>query len=116
MDVVSQKAASCDTTAVLAFASVASYRGNLALPGPFPGLVDKLAVSGKPIILVSLGNPYLVRNFPQVTAYIAAFSPVPTSEIAAVKALYGEIEINGHHPVTIPGVADFGFGIHVTRK
>jgi hypothetical protein len=40
---------------------------------------------------------------------------VATAEIAAVKALFGEIDIGGHLPVTIPGIADFGFGIAVPR-
>jgi len=36
---------------------------------------------------------------------------VVTAEITAVKALFGEIDIGGHLPVTIPGVAELGFGI-----
>ena len=61
--------------------------------------------------MVALGNPYLLRNFPNVTAYLATFSTVPPSEIAAVKALWGEIAIGGHLPVTIPGLANYGDGI-----
>jgi len=30
--------------------------------------------------------------------------------------VFGEIEINGHLPVTFPGVANFGFGINVPRR
>ena len=66
--------------------------------------------------LVSLGSPYLARSFPRVGAYLVTYSPVSTSEIAGVKALFGEIDINGHLPVTIPGIAEFGFGISVPRR
>ena len=87
----------------------------MALPGNFPKLIDTLIASGRPVTLVSLGSPYLVRSFPKVGAYLTTYSPVATSEISAVKALFGEIEIGGHLPVTIPGIADFGFGIVVPR-
>jgi hypothetical protein len=33
------------------------------------------------------------------------------SEMAAVKAIFGEIPISGHLPVTIPGIASRGEGI-----
>ena len=40
-------------------------------------------------------------------------STVPPSEIAAVRALFGEIPIRGHLPVTIPGMAIYHDGIQV---
>jgi beta-N-acetylhexosaminidase len=48
-----------------------------------------------------------------VTAYLATFSTVPPSEIAAVRALFGEINIRGHLPVSIPGLANYRDGIQV---
>jgi len=48
-----------------------------------------------------------------VSAYLATFSTVPPSERAAVKALWGEIDIRGHLPVSIPGLANLGDGIQV---
>jgi len=64
-------------------------------------------------VLAALGSPYLLRNFPNATAYLATFSNVPPSERAAVKALWGEIAIRGHMPVSIPGQANLGDGIQV---
>jgi beta-N-acetylhexosaminidase len=104
---------SCDSYAVAAFASVAAYRGTVGLSGELPHGIEMLAATGKPVILVSLGNPYLLRNFPGVAAYLATFSTVQPSEIAAVKALWGEIDITGHLPVTIPGEAKYGDGLQV---
>ncbi len=104
-------AAGCDATVVAAFVSVAAYRGNVALAGGYPGLLTQLIDSGKPVALVALGNPYLLRSFPKVAAYVATYSTVQPSEGAAVKALFGEIPIQGRLPVTIPGVANYGDGI-----
>jgi beta-N-acetylhexosaminidase len=75
--------------------------------------MEKLIASGKPVLLVSMGNPYLLRSFPNVAAYLTTFSTVPPSEVSAVKALWGEIPIRGHLPVTIPNLAKFGEGIDV---
>jgi beta-N-acetylhexosaminidase len=68
------------------------------------------------VTLVSLGSPYLLRSFPKVSAYLTTYSPAPTTEVSAVKAVFGEIDVNGHLPVTIPGVANLGFGISLPRK
>jgi beta-N-acetylhexosaminidase len=75
-------------------------------------LLDALIAGGQPVILVALGNPYLVRSFPGVRAYIATYSTVPPSENAAVKALFGEIPFRGKLPVTIPGIAKYGDGLN----
>ena len=40
-------------------------------------------------------------------------SPTTTSETAAVKAMFGEIAIGGHLPVTIPGIAKYGDGLQL---
>jgi len=61
--------------------------------------------------VVAMGNPYLASDFPQVENYLCAFSNASVSEIAVVKALFGEIAIRGHLPVSIPGVAARGSGI-----
>jgi len=113
IDAAALKAAVCEQVVVMAFASLATYSNGQVLPGAFPKLIDALIASGRPVTLVALGSPYLVRNFPKVAAYLTTCSPVPPSALAAVKALFGEIAISGHLPVTIPGVAAFGFGITV---
>jgi beta-N-acetylhexosaminidase len=105
------QAGTCDAWYVAAFVSVAGYRGNVALGGQFPQLIGMLLTSGKPVMLLSLGNPYLLRSFPNVSGYLTTFSTVPPSEIAAVEALYGEIPIGGHMPISIPGLIKFGDGI-----
>ena len=116
LDAAARKAATSAEIVVMAFASVGVYQGGLALPGNFPKLIDTLIASGRPVTLVSLGSPYLVRSFPKAGAYLTTYSPVATAEVSAVKALFGEIDISGHLPVTIPGIADFGFGIIVPRR
>lgn len=101
----------CGTVVVAAFASVAAYRGSTVLAGEYPRVVNGLVAAGKRVILIALGNPYLLRSFPGVNAYMTTYSTVPPSEIAAVRALFGEAPIRGHLPVSIPGIAAYGGGI-----
>jgi beta-N-acetylhexosaminidase len=61
--------------------------------------------------VVAMGNPYLASDFPKVENYLCTFSNAPVSELGAIKALFGEIAIRGHLPVTIPNVAQRGAGI-----
>jgi beta-N-acetylhexosaminidase len=73
--------------------------------------MEKVVGTNKPVIWMAFGNPYLLTNFPQVHAYLAAFSIGDVSQIAAVKALTGEIVIDGRLPVSIPGCATVGSGL-----
>jgi beta-N-acetylhexosaminidase len=65
---------------------------------------DKTAV-------VAMGHPYVAADFPKIENYLCTFSNASVSELAAVKALFGEIEIRGHLPVSIPSIARRGTGI-----
>jgi len=62
-------------------------------------------------VVLAMGNPYTVQDFPAIQNYLCAFSNASVSETAAVKAIFGEIPISGHLPVTIPGVASRGDGL-----
>jgi beta-N-acetylhexosaminidase len=61
--------------------------------------------------VVAMGNPYLAADFPKIENYMCTFSNATVSEIAAVRALFGEIAIRGHLPVSIPNIAARGAGI-----
>ena len=62
-------------------------------------------------VVLAMGNPYLAKDFPAVENYLCAFSNATVSEQSAVKALFGEIAIHGHLPVSIPNIAQRGAGI-----
>jgi beta-N-acetylhexosaminidase len=111
-----QRASAASRYVVAAFASVAAYRGSVALGGGLPQMLQNLVATKKPVALIAMGNPYLLRNFPDVAAYMTTYSTVPPSELSAVKALFGEIPIAGKLPVTIPGFAQYGDGIAIAAS
>ncbi len=115
------EAAACDTCMcsaiiVAAFISVAAEKGSVALPGDLAPFIQKLSEGPVPVVFVSVGNPYLLASAPKVAAYLATFSITAPSEAAAVKALFGEIPITGHLPVSIPGFAALGDGIQMSAR
>jgi beta-N-acetylhexosaminidase len=101
-----------DTSACSAIvaASFASVSADLKDVKPF---LEKLSQGSIPLVLLPFENPYLLTSLPKATAFLTPFSSSLPSEIAAVKALFGEIPISGHTPVTIPGFAKIGDGIQL---
>jgi beta-N-acetylhexosaminidase len=113
VDTALDKLSGCSSYAVAAFSSAGANRGSIGLTGELPHAMEKIAAAGKPVALAAIGNPYLLRSFSNVAAYLATFSTVGPSENAALKALFGEIKISGHMPVSIPGLAALGDGIQI---
>jgi beta-N-acetylhexosaminidase len=86
--------------------AVAGESGSPALEhGPSTVLASVLKAANDKTVVVALGNPYLIVQYPNVQNYVCTFSNVPVSEFSAVKFLFGEIPASGHLPITIPGVA-----------
>jgi beta-N-acetylhexosaminidase len=76
------------------------------------GILDHAA---QKTVVVSVGNPYVAQDFSSVQNYLCTFSTASVSETSAVKALFGEINIHGHLPVSIVGIAPRGAGIERLR-
>ena len=106
----------CKQIYAAAFVTVAANRGSVALEGGLNGFMKALEHGTVPVALIALGNPYLLRDFPDVGSYAATFSTTTTSETAAAKAILGEIPITGKMPVSIPGLAKIGDGLDVPAK
>jgi beta-N-acetylhexosaminidase len=61
--------------------------------------------------VVAMGSPYIAAQFPEIQTYLCTFSNAQVSELSAVKAMFGEIPMPGHLPVTIPNIAGRGAGL-----
>ena len=74
-------------------------------------LQQVLNIAARKTALVALGNPYVAQAFPSVQTYICTYSNAASSELSAVKALFGELQSAGRLPVTLPGIAQRGFSL-----
>ena len=100
-----------DLVIVTAYVRVRAYQASLALPEKLSRLLKQILVSGKPVVLISLGTPYIVIEYPNVKAYICSYSDAqPVVEATAV-VLFGEISPQGKLPINIPGFATLGTGL-----
>ena len=108
-------AAGADSAGLLivsAYVSPREFAGSVGTQGGFSPFIEKLALSGKPIIVISFGSPYLLSAFPSVSSYLLAWGGAPISQRAAALALLGEREINGRLPISLPPTIPFGAGVH----
>jgi hypothetical protein len=96
--------------------TIAVFLAGGSLSGDLMTFIEGLTNGPAPTALVAMGSPYIVTKFPKVTAFVATFSPTQPSEVSAVKALFGEIAITGHSPVTIPGVGQIGDGLQLSAQ
>lgn len=116
-DAANLKLPSPDTydIAILAlFVRVSDRKGNVDVPAEQAALTEQVYKSGKPVITLAFGSPYLIERFPDAETWLGAFGISDVAQISMASALFGEIPVRGHLPVTIPGVQlRAGYGIEV---
>jgi len=103
-----------DVVILALFVRVSDRKGDVDVPADQIPLIEQIYKSGKPVITAALGSPYLIERFPQAETWIAAFGISDVAQISIARALFGQIPIQGHLPVTIPGInlhAGFGLGV-----
>ncbi|GAC1366777.1 MAG: beta-N-acetylhexosaminidase [Ktedonobacteraceae bacterium] len=67
-------------------------------------LVHSLLQTGKPIVGLAVYNPYDLLAFPQLGTYLVTYEYTPPALAAATRVLFGEIQAQGHLPVSLPGL------------
>src|SRR5580693_3052693 len=100
-----------DVAVAALFVRVADRKGNVAFPEDQRAFVNQMIAAGKPTVVIGFGSPYLITTFPDAPVWLAEFSTNDVSQRAAVRALFGQVPIQGKIPVTVPGVAKRGDGL-----
>lgn len=73
--------------------------------------VAGLAEAGIPHVVVSFGNPYLLREIPSTRAYLLAWSGSEATQRAAAGALFGDTRMVGQTPIQLPPFFSIGDGL-----
>ena len=102
---------SYDVAIAALFVRVADRKGTVGLPEDQAALVDRLLATRKPVVVACFGNPYLIERFSAAGTWLAAFSTFDIVQRAAARALFGQVAIGGHLPVSVPGAAPNGLKI-----
>ena len=106
-----EAAKDADAILVSLFVRTRSGLGKIAVPEAGRTAIPQLLALGKPVVVVSFGSPYLLRDFPDLRTYLCAWGGQDIAQVAVAQALFGEAAIGGKLPITIPGLAKRGDGI-----
>ncbi len=109
-------ASEADVLLVALFSSLRAWKGSVGLDPRHVQIIQEAAGGVKPVVVVSFGSPYFLRHFPEVDGYLCAYRWPDQAQKAAVKALFGEIDIKGRLPVSLPGLYPLGHGLTVYKK
>lgn len=79
-------------------------------------LLRGLLADEVPVVFVSFGSPYLLAEIPELRTYVCAFGYAESTLRATVAALFGEIDVGGKLPITLPGLYAYGHGLELRRR
>lgn len=100
-----------DNIIVAIYAKVRFGTGKISISANNVELVNRLNSLNKAITVITLGNPYLLKEFPSVSSYICAYGDSDFAIKAALKAITGQIKFKGKLPVTISESYKYGTGL-----
>jgi beta-N-acetylhexosaminidase len=100
-----------DAVVVATFIRVAAYKGSIDLTPEQMRLLRDLVKIEKPFVFVLFGSPYLLHHVPELPSYVLTFDTHRGTELAAVKAITGEIPFQGRLPISLPGLYPIGHGL-----
>jgi len=86
-------------------------KNSVGIPDNGAEILRDAISSGKTVIGISFGNPYILTDFPQMKTYIVAYGDMSSLQRAAAKALTGENDFQGKLPISLPGLYPRGTGL-----
>ena len=115
LDMVRTIAAKYDAVVAGIFVRASSGSGRLDLAPQLEQFLKDIARATErrkqPFVSVLFGNPYTAMGMPEAPAVMLTYDFSDGAERAAVKALAGEIPINGKLPIALPGMFPLGHGL-----
>lgn len=110
------KATDADIIIFALFSSLRTAKGSVDLLPRHIELVKQMAAGPKKIVVLSFGSPYFLRHFPDVDAYVCLYRNTTQAQEVAAKAIFGESDVQGRLPVSIPGLYPVGHGLTLLKQ
>lgn len=115
LDMVRALAAKFDAVVAGIYVRASSGSGRLDLAPQLEQFLKDMARATErrqqPFVSVIFGNPYTAMGMPEAPAVMLTYDFSDAAERAAIKALAGEIPINGKLPIALPGMFELGHGL-----
>ncbi|MHB1298865.1 MAG: serine hydrolase, partial [Gemmatimonadaceae bacterium] len=99
-----------DRLLIATFVRTIEGEGRFSVGAHIARWIDSVATR-RPVNVVAFSNPYVIREFPQVSGYVAAFGRGEAMERAAARAVTGQMPFRGLSPISLPGFFRTGSGI-----
>ncbi len=111
-----EKASEADVIVFALFSFRRAWKGSVDLDLRHIQLVQEAIANCTPVVVVSFGSPYFLKHFSDVDSYLCAYRWDSPAQKAAAKALFGEIDIKGRLPVSLPGLYPLGYGLALFKR
>jgi len=98
------------------FVSPSAWKNRIFLPEHQMQFIHELNRKSKRVLLISFGNPYLIQGLPETPAYVCAWKGSQLMQKAMVETMMGKKDFSGILPITIPAIAERGFGIFLKQS
>ncbi len=98
---------STERVVVATFVRTIEGEGRFAVAEHVARWLDSLAAT-RPVTVVAFSSPYVLREFPRVSGFVAAYGRGDAMERAAARALTGRIPFRGTTPTSLPGFFEAG--------
>jgi beta-N-acetylhexosaminidase len=76
-------------------------RNSGSLPAAGVNVLQKLLAQDKPLVGLSFGNPYLLRDYPNLKTYVVSYGDMPSLQRATANAILGNQDFYGKLPITV---------------
>lgn len=115
LDLVRAMSDNYDAIVAGVFVRASSGSGRLDLAPSVVRLLQDLSRGSErrkqPFVSMFFGNPYTPMFVPELPAMMLTYDFSDYAEVSAVRALAGEIPINGKLPIALPGLFPIGHGL-----
>lgn len=98
------------------FSSLKTAKGSVDLLPRHIELVKQVAAGRAKVIVLSFGSPYFLRHFPDVEGYVCLYRATAQAQEVAARAIFGEVNVEGLLPVSIPGLYPSGHGLVLSKQ
>lgn len=88
---------------VALFTKIAAWEGSAGMKEEDIDIIRDLIKRSRNSIVLSFGNPYLLRHFREADALIAAYDTTGQAQSSIIKCLKGDITFHGRLPVELTG-------------
>lgn len=91
-----------DPIVLATFVRTIEGEGRFAVAEHVARWADSVATT-RPVTVVAFSNPYVLREMPRVSGYVAAYGRGEAMERAAARAVVGKAQFTGTVPTSLPG-------------